>query len=48
MNKTNEYFDDTFTPEEQEFFEEKFCRGTFIPRFLTEEEIEELKKQGRI
>jgi len=36
------------TPEEIELFKEKFCQGTFKARVLTEEEVEQLKKEGRI
>lgn len=42
------FWDDEFTPEEREAFEEKFCKGTFKARVLTEEEVEQLKREGRI
>ena len=48
MDNSKKYFDDDFTPEEREAFEEKFCKGTFKARVLTEEEVEQLKKEGRI
>lgn len=47
MKDDEKDFTDDFTPEELEEFERKFC-GTLKPRILTEEEIEQLKKEGRI
>ena len=41
------FLDDEFTPEELKEFETKFC-GTLKPRRLTAEEVEQLKKEGRI
>lgn len=48
MKRTDEYLDDDFTPEELVEFEEKFCNGTMKARVLTDEEVEQLKKEGRI
>lgn len=41
------FWDDEFTPEEQEELKEKMC-GTLKPRRLTAEEVEQLKREGRI
>lgn len=48
MKNINENFDEDLTPKEREEFEEKFCHGTMKARILTAEEIEQLKKEGRI
>lgn len=48
MKDTNRYIEEELTAEEMEEFEEKFCRGTMRARILTKEEVEQLKKEGRI
>lgn len=48
MKDSKKYLDEDFTPEEQEEFEEKFCRGTFKPRVLSDEEVAQLRKEGRL
>lgn len=48
MEDSKRYFDEDFTPEEKEAFEEKFCKGTFKAKVLSDEEVEQLRKEGRI
>lgn len=48
MKEQKKHFDDEFTPEEREVFEEKFCKGTMKARVLTQEEVRQLKREGRI
>lgn len=47
-NDNNECIEDELISEEMLEFEEKFCHGIMKARVLTEKEVEELKKQGRI
>lgn len=47
MKDDEKDFTSDFTPEELEEFERKFC-GTLKPRRLTIEEVEQLKREGRI
>lgn len=44
----DEYIEDDMTLEEFEIFKEKFCHDTFKATVLTEEEITQLKREGRI
>ena len=48
MKRKKEYFDEKYSMEEREMFKEKFCKGTMKARTLTQEEIQQLKKEGRI
>ncbi len=48
MKYTNTDIDKELTPEEMAEFEEKFCHGIMKARVLTQEEVEQLKKEGRI
>lgn len=48
MKNTNINIDKELTQEEKKEFEEKFCHGTMKARVLTKEEVEQLKKKGRI
>ena len=48
MKKSNKDIEAELTPEEMAEFEEKFCHGTMKARILTEEEIAQLKREGRI
>lgn len=48
MASLNQYVDEEMTDEERKEFEEKFCHGIIKATLLTEEEIEQLKKEGRL
>lgn len=48
MEEREKYIEDEMTPEEYELFKEKFCQGTFKATILTEEEVAQLKREGRI
>ena len=51
MAKKNEeiiYAEDIMTPEEFEEFKESFCGGTFKFEILSDEEVEQLRKENRI
>lgn len=43
-----EEFGKDFTKEERELFEEKFCHGIIKAEPLSEKEVEQLIKEGRI
>lgn len=47
-NPDEENFGADFSLEEWELFEEKFCKGVIKPRILTEAEIEQLRREGRL
>ena len=48
MQNDNKNFDEELTQEEMAEFEEKFCHGTMKAKVLSKEEVEQLKKEGRI